>query len=434
VWTRPPLSATAVWMHTDRLWLRGARARDSDRPEPFDRLRAQGRRSRGARALTLGKNGVTDWSRAHLSKHERLQGVAARARILGLMPEPTHRFLAACGRRPVDRTPIWLMRQAGRYQASYRKVREKFGFLEICRSPELIAQVTVAPVEQFDFDAAILFSDILIALPAMGLQLSFGDGEKGKGGSGPKIANPIEGRADVEALRLPDPASDLGFVLDGVRAARAALRDCVPLIGFVGGPFTVASYAVEGRGRSFDRLKAMLRADPATAHALFEKLTRAAILQLEAQIAAGVQAAQVFESWLGELGAEDLEVFGFPYLARIAEAVRKTGVPSILFSTGTAAYLERLAALGYDVISVDWRVPITEARARLAGVAVQGNLDPALLLGAKDRLVAQARELLAAAGTEPGYVFNLGHGVLPQTPEENVRALVEAVHVLGVRE
>jgi uroporphyrinogen decarboxylase len=337
------------------------------------------------------------------------------------------RFLAACRRQPVDRTPIWLMRQAGRYQASYRRLRKRWSFLEICRSPELIAEVTTAPVEQFDFDAAILFSDILIALPAMGLEITFGDGSR-KGEGGPKIGNPIRARSDVEALRLPDPAIDLGFVLEGARAARAALRGHVPLIGFVGGPFTVASYAVEGRGHGFDRLRAMFRDDPAAAHALFEKLTQAAVVQIEAQIAAGAQAAQVFESWLGEIGGENLETFGLPYLARIAEAIRKTGVSSILFSTGTADCLEKLGALGYDVISVDWRVPIAEARARLAGAAVQGNLDPALLLGPKDRLVEQARALLAAAGPEPGYIFNLGHGVLPETPEENVKALVEAVH------
>jgi uroporphyrinogen decarboxylase len=262
----------------------------------------------------------------------------------------------------------------------------------------------------------------------MGLDLSFEKGEKGKGDGGPRIANPVRTRADVDALRVPVPKKDLPYVLDGVRAIRTALADRVPLIGFVGGPFTVASYAVEGGSQGFTRLKTMLYAEPATAHALFEKLTQAAIVQIEEQVAAGAQAAQIFESWLGELAREDLEEFSFPYLARIAEAVRKTGVPSIIFSTGTTAHLERMAKLGYDVVSVDWRIPIDEARARLAGVAVQGNYDSTLLLGPREVAVARAQQLLRAAGPTPGYIFNLGHGLQPPTPPENVKALVDEVH------
>ncbi len=344
------------------------------------------------------------------------------------MAEPAHAFLRACRRLPVERVPVWMMRQAGRYQPSYRKVREKVGFLELCRSPELIAQVTAAPIEEFGFDAAILFSDILIHLPAMGLDLSFEKGEKGKGDGGPRIGNPVRTRADVEALRIPDPDRDLRFVQDGVRAIRAALRDRVPLIGFVGGPFTVASYAVEGGSQGFTRLKTMLYADPASAHALFDALTRAAAVQLEAQVRAGAQAVQIFESWLGELSREDLEEFSFPYLARLAEAVRPLSVPAILFSTGTSTHLEALAGLGYDVLSVDWRIPIGEARARAGGLALQGNLDSTLLLGPRPRLLQRVEALLRAAGPAPGYIFNLGHGIQPQTPPENVKAVVEAVH------
>jgi len=345
-----------------------------------------------------------------------------------VMAEPTHRFLLACRRQAVDRVPVWMMRQAGRYQPSYRAVREKVGFLELCRSPELIASVTVAPIDEFGFDAAILFSDILIHLPAMGLDLSFEKGEKGKGDGGPRIANPVRARADVEALRVPAPEKDLRPVLDGVRAVRAALRDRVPLIGFVGGPFTVASYAVEGAGQGFSRLKRMLYGDPGAARALFEKLTQAAIVQLQAQVSAGAQAAQVFESWLGELSREDLEEWSFPYLARIAEALRPSGVPLILFSTGTTSHLRPMAALGYDVLSVDWRIPIDEARAAVPGVAIQGNLDSTLLLGPMEVLLARARAMLRAAGPRPGYIFNLGHGIQPGTPTENVKALVETVH------
>ncbi len=349
------------------------------------------------------------------------------------MAEPTQRFLRACLRLPVDRIPVWMMRQAGRYQPSYRALRQKVGFLELCRSPDLIAQVTAAPIDEFGFDAAILFSDILIHLPAMGLDLSFEKGEKGLGDGGPKIANPVRTRAGVDALRIPDPVKDLPYVLEGVRAIRRALADRVPLIGFVGGPFTVASYAVEGGSQGFTRLKTMLYADPRTAHALFEKLTLAAIIQLQAQIDAGAQAVQIFESWLGELGREDLEEFSFPYLARIAEAVKPTGVPRILFSTSTSTHLAPMARLGYDVLSVDWRIPMAEARALAPGVALQGNLDSTLLLGPKETLLGRTRALLEATARQPGYIFNLGHGIQPPTPPENVKAVVDAVHAFSVK-
>ncbi len=339
-----------------------------------------------------------------------------------------HRFLKACRREPVDRVPVWLMRQAGRYQASYRAVRARVGFLELCRSPELIAQVTAAPIEEFGLDAAILFSDILIALPAMGLDLSFEKGEKGKGDGGPRIGNPVRTRADVDALRVPEPETDLRYVLDGIRAIRRVLADRVPLIGFVGGPFTVASYAVEGGSQGFTRLKTMLYADPAAAHALFDKLTQAAVVQLQAQIAAGAQAVQVFESWLGELGREDLEEFSFPYLVRIAEALRGSKAPTIFFATGVSTHLAAIARLGFDVVSVDWRIPLAEARRQLPDVALQGNLDSTLLLGPADTLVRRAGRLLEAVGHQPGYIFNLGHGIQPATPPRNVEALVEAVH------
>jgi uroporphyrinogen decarboxylase len=346
--------------------------------------------------------------------------------------EPQHRFLRACRRLPVDRIPVWMMRQAGRYQPSYRAIRQQVGFLDLCRSPELIAKVTASPIDEFGFDAAILFSDILIHLPAMGLDLSFEKGEKGKGDGGPKIANPVRTRGDVDALRIPDPARDLPYVADGIRAIQRALAGRVPLIGFVGGPFTVASYAVEGGSQGFTRLKTMLYAEPASAHALFEKLTRAAIVQLQAQVEAGAQAVQIFESWLGELGREDLEEFAFPYLARIAEAVRPMGVPAIFFSTGTSTHLPALARLGYDVLSIDWRIPMAEARAQAPAMAFQGNLDATLLLGPRDTLVRRVRALLEAGSRQPGYIFNLGHGITPQTPPENVRAAVEAVHAFPV--
>jgi uroporphyrinogen decarboxylase len=325
-----------------------------------------------------------------------------------------------------------MMRQAWRYQPSYRAVRQKVGFLELCHSPELIAQVTASPIDEFGFDAAILFSDILVHLPAMGLDLPFEKGEKGKGDGGPKIANPVRTASDVAALKVPDPARDLPYVADGIRAIQRALAGRVPLIGFVGGPFTVASYVVEGGSQGFSRLKSLLYDEPRTAHALFETLTRAAIVQLQAQVEAGAQAVQIFESWLGELGREDLEEYAFPYLARIAAAVRPLGVPAILFSTGTSTHVEPMSKLGYDVLSVDWRIPIAEARARAPHLAFQGNLDSSLLLGPRPLLLDRTRALLEAGTRQPGYIFNLGHGITPPTPPENVRAVVEAVHAFPV--
>jgi uroporphyrinogen decarboxylase len=338
------------------------------------------------------------------------------------------RFLDACRRRPVDRLPVWMMRQAGRYQQSYRAVRGEVAFLELCRSPELIAKVTCSPIDEFGFDAAILFSDILVHLPAMGLQLTFEKGEKGKGDGGPKIANPCRTRADIDALKVPEPRKDLNYVLDGVRAINAGLAGRVPLIGFVGGAFTVASYAVEGGSQGFTRLKTMLWSDPAAAHALFEKLTQAAIVQIQAQIDAGCHAAQVFESWLGELDREDLEAFAFPYLVRIAEAIRKAGVPSIFFGTGLSGHLPRIAQLGFDVVSVDWRIPIDEARRLAPSVAIQGNLDSTVMLSSAEASVKKALGICRAAGPAPGYIFNLGHGIQVGTPEANVKAVVDAVH------
>jgi uroporphyrinogen decarboxylase len=380
--------------------------------------------ARAASAASEGREAASAFSPASTRP---VRGSFLANNILDPMPE-TQLFLKACRREPVERVPVWLMRQAGRYQASYRAVRARVSFLDLCRSPELITQVTAAPIDEFGLDAAILFSDILIALPAMGLDLSFEKGEGGRGDGGPRIGNPVRTRADVDALRVPDPERDLAFVLDGIRAIRRVLADRVPLIGFVGGPFTVASYAVEGGSQGFTRLKTMLYADPPGAHALFEKLTEAAIVQLEAQVSAGAQAVQIFESWLGELGREDLEEFSFPYLARIAQAIRRTGVPLVFFATGTSTHLGPLGELGYDVISVDWRIPLAEARRQLPHLALQGNLDSTLLLGPKETLLERARRLLEAVGHEPGYIFNLGHGIQPSTPPENVKALVDAVH------
>ena len=346
--------------------------------------------------------------------------------------EPSSRFLRACRKLPVDRIPVWMMRQAGRYQPSYRAVRQKVGFLELCHSPELIAQVTASPIDEFGFDAAILFSDILIHLPAMGLDLSFEKGEKGKGDGGPKIANPVRTRADVDALKIPDPARDLPYVAAGIQAIQRTLAGRVPLIGFVGGPFTVASYAVEGGSQGFTRLKTLLYADPAAAHALFEKLTRAAIVQLQAQIEAGAQAVQIFESWLGELGREDLEAYVFPYLARIAEAIRPTGVPFILFSTTTSTHVGPMAKLGYDVLSVDWRIPIPRPAPRRPISRCRATSTPSCSRPPEaPRSSAPARCWKRGAAAR---VTSSTSGTASPHPRrtENVKAVVDAVHAFPV--
>jgi uroporphyrinogen decarboxylase len=335
------------------------------------------------------------------------------------------RFLDACRRLPVDKTPIWLMRQAGRYLPEYRAVRAKVSFLELCKTPDLAAEVTMQPVRILGVDAAILFSDILVVPEAMGMQLILED-------QGPQFPSPLQSRADVEKLRVPDPERELGFVMETIRRLRKQLE--VPLIGFCGGPFTLAAYMIEGKtSRSFEKAKALLMSDEQLAHALLSKITDSLILYLNAQLAAGAQVLQIFDSWAGALGPEDYARLGEPYLARLIQSLRrdaKDPQPIIVFGVETGELLAQLAASGADVVGVDWRVPLDEARGRVGpAVALQGNLDPASLLlppPALRKRVARVLELADRAG--PGHVFNLGHGVLPSTPVENVKALVEQVH------
>jgi len=341
------------------------------------------------------------------------------------------RFLDACRRKPVDSTPIWIMRQAGRYLPEYRAVREKVSFLELCKTPDLAAQVTLQPVEILGVDAAILFSDILVVPEAMGMQLTFGT--KGED-QGPQFPAPLRTHADVERLRVPDPEEKLGFVTEAIRRARKGLDGKVPLIGFCGGPWTIAAYMIEGRtSRSFEKAKAALMGDERLAHALLSKITESTILYLNAQLAAGAQALQIFDSWAGALGPEDYARFGAPYVARIVQGLKRDPrdrQPVIVFGVETGELLGQLAATGADVVGVDWRVPLDEARGRTGpAVALQGNLDPAALflpLPELQKRVARVLELADRAG--PGHVFNLGHGILPGTPVENVKALVQQVH------
>jgi uroporphyrinogen decarboxylase len=342
-------------------------------------------------------------------------------------------FLRACRRQPVERTPIWMMRQAGRYLPAYRAVRAKASFLELCRSPELACEVTLQPIDEFGFDAAILFSDILITLPAMGVDVAFPE-------AGPKIAAPIRDHAAIEALHVPDPEAELPFVMEAVRKIKAALAGRVPLIGFAGAPLTMLTYAVEGGGsKDYAHTKAMLYGAPASAHALLDKLARTCATFLEAQVAAGADAVQIFDSWGGIVSPGDFREYPLRYARQVIELLRASpvvasrGVPIIYFVNGCAPYLDDYASSGADVLGVDWRVGIDEVRRRVGdGVALQGNLDPGALFASPGEIRARVADILARAGAT-GHVFNLGHGVLPETDPEHVRAMVTAVKELSAR-
>ncbi len=334
-------------------------------------------------------------------------------------------FLAACRREPVPYTPVWLMRQAGRYQPEYRAIRDKLGFLELCKTPSAAAEVTVMAVEQLGVDAAIIFADILLVLEPMGVGLEFAPGD------GPVIHRPVRTAADVDRLAEVDPSA-LGYVAESVRLARAALS--VPLIGFAGAPFTLASYLIEGGGsRDYARTKAFLAADPGAWNALMERLVRAVGGYLNAQIDAGAQAVQLFDSWVGCLAPADYRAHVLPHVRTLIAGVRP-GVPVIHFGTGTAGLLEAMRAAGGDVIGLDWRVDLDAAWARLGhDVAVQGNLDPTALLAPIPEIRRRTAAILGQAARRPGHVFNLGHGVLQHTPVDHARALVDAVHELSAR-
>lgn len=316
------------------------------------------------------------------------------------------------------------MRQAGRYMPEYRKLREQHSILDLCHTPELAARVTLQPVERLGVDAAILFADILLPFEPLGLGLSFAAGE------GPHIANAISRQADVERLPSVDPEEDLAYVLEAVRLARAALPAEIPLIGFAGAPFTLASYAIEGGStRTFTRTKTLMYQAPDTWHLLLGKLADLVGRYLAAQARAGAHALQLFDSWVGCLSPQDYRTYALPHSRRALALAAEAGVPVIHFGTGTAPFLEDFAAAGGDVIGVDWRIPIDEAWRRIgASRAVQGNLDPAALLAPAAARDAQVRDILALAGGRPGHIFNLGHGVLPETDVAAVRAVVDLVH------
>jgi uroporphyrinogen decarboxylase len=336
--------------------------------------------------------------------------------------EINDRFLRACRREPVDVTPVWFMRQAGRYMPEYRAIREKHSLLEICYQPELAAEVALQPVRALGVDAAILFADILLPVIPLGLGLEFAKGE------GPVIGKPVRTLGDLAAMKPVDAEADLAYVMEAIRILRRELS--IPLIGFCGAPFTVASYIIEGgSSREFLHTKTMMYSAPEVWRALMDKLSNVLADYLVAQIRAGAQAVQIFDSWVGALSPQDYENLVLPYSQRVLAAAKAENVPVIHFGTNTTTLLPLMKRAGGDVVGLDWRIPLDDGWALLGpDVAVQGNLDPTLLFAPLPEIKKRVHDILRRADGRPGHVFNLGHGILQHTPVENVKAVVEIVH------
>jgi uroporphyrinogen decarboxylase len=338
---------------------------------------------------------------------------------------PSDRFLCACRREPVDATPIWLMRQAGRYMAEYRALRERYSILELIKTPDLATEVTLQPIKAFNLDAAIIFADILPVLEGMGLRLEFVKGD------GPVIHNPVRTAADVEALVVRPAAETLHYTLTAIRQVRQELDGRVALIGFSGAPFTLASYAIEGgSSKNYIKAKSLMYEQPRVWHSLMEKLAAAVGDYLRAQAAAGAQVVQLFDSWVGALSPADYREYVWPHSKRVIELAKsERNVPLINFGTGTSGMLPLLKSAGGDIIGVDWRIELAQAWAQLGDdVAVQGNLDPVVLFAPISEIKKQAARILDSVKGKPGHIFNLGHGILQHTPVEHVAALIDFVH------
>ena len=336
------------------------------------------------------------------------------------------RFLDACKGLPVDRTPVWLMRQAGRYLPEYMEVRKSCTFLELCKTPELAAKVTLQPVDILDVDAAILFSDILIPVEPMGMELDFVPG--------PVFAEPVRSMADVERLCIPRMETAVPFVLETIAILRRQLAGRVPLIGFGGAPFTLACYMVEGKGsKDFMAIKKMMYAEPETYSALMVKLTSILAEYLNAQIHAGAQAIQIFDTWGGILSPADYEKYVLPYTSRLIRCLDARDTPVIHFVKGAGTMLETVKKAGAHVVGLDWHVNLASAREILGSTPVQGNLDPGVLYAPEEIIEAEVRRIIGENGGRPGHIFNLGHGILPTTPSGNAKFLVECVHRLSQR-
>ncbi|CAA9890890.1 uroporphyrinogen decarboxylase [Candidatus Methylobacter favarea] len=349
--------------------------------------------------------------------------------IIKVMVLKNDTIIRALLKQPVERTPVWMMRQAGRYLPEYRKVREQAGsFLKLCTNPELACEVTMQPLRRFDFDAAILFSDILTIPDAMGLGLNFTEGE------GPAFEHPVRTVADINKLPIPDPETDLAYVMDAVRLIKRTLHGRVPLIGFSGSPWTLATYMVEGgSSKSFQKVKGLMFEQPRLMHVMLNKLAQSVAAYLNAQIEAGAQAVMVFDTWGGILTSEDYSEFSL-YYSRQVKALLKTHrdgrqIPAILFTKGGGLWLEAMAASGYDALGLDWQTDMEKARARVGDqVALQGNMDPVSLYAQPEIIIEKVKSILHKFGSGSGHVFNLGHGILPDVKPDHVKAMVDAVH------
>lgn len=342
------------------------------------------------------------------------------------------RFLRALLRQPVDVTPVWMMRQAGRYLPEYRATRERAGnFMGLCTNPELACEVTLQPLDRYALDAAILFSDILTIPDAMGLGLHFTTGE------GPCFERPVRTAADIDALGVPDPEQELRYVVDAVRLIRRELQGRVPLIGFSGSPWTLATYMVEGgSSKNFALVKGLMFDQPALMHRLLDKLAQSVTVYLNAQIRAGAQAVMLFDTWGGALTTRDYQAFSLDYMRRIIAGLTRENegrrVPVILFTKGGAGWLEAMADSGADALGIDWTIDLSEARRRVGGrVALQGNMDPCILYTSPERIRAEVQTILGSYGPGEGHVFNLGHGIHPGIDPELVRVFIDAVHELS---
>jgi len=342
------------------------------------------------------------------------------------------RLLRALLKQPVDRTPIWVMRQAGRYLPEYRATREQAGdFMSLCMNPDLACEVTLQPLRRFDLDAAILFSDILTIPDAMGLGLYFEEGE------GPRFKNPVRTAKDIQNLPVPDPEGELKYVMDAVRTIRRELDGSVPLIGFSGSPWTLATYMIEGgSSKTFSKSKTMLFDQPALAHQLLDKIAQSVTSYLNAQVAAGAQALMIFDTWGGSLTPEMYQVFSLDYMQKIIDNLTRESdgrqVPVVLFTKGGGQWLNRMADTGCDALGLDWTTNIADARAQVGDrVALQGNMDPNTLYASPERIREEAAKILKDFGQGEGHVFNLGHGITPDINPEHVKVLVDSVHELS---
>ncbi len=343
--------------------------------------------------------------------------------------ENKYRFLRACRREDVDCTPVWMMRQAGRYLPEYRALRKKHSFWEMCKTPELAVEVTLQPLRRMELDAAILFSDILVPLEAMGSAIEFHEGR------GPVVERPIRTPADLETLNVIEAEEAVPFVMEAIRILRRELEGKVPLIGFSGAPFTLASYLVEGGGsKQYQHVKTLMYSDPDTYHGLMHKITDTVISYLEAQIRAGAQAVQLFDSWVGCLGPYDYREYAFPYNRRIFAALEKYDVPKIHFANQASTLLDQVVAAGGDIIGLDWRQDLKLAWQQIGYErGVQGNFEPVALFAPIPEIRKRVKRIIEQAENRNGHIFNLGHGILPTTPIDHAKAMIDAVHEFSTR-